>query len=207
MAKTSSKRKKRKKNNKRPPVRLALGPIAERFANLPDPRDAKNQRHKLVDIVVIAVCGVICGCDGFTDIEEFGRSKLTFFKRVLDLPNGIPSHDTFTRVFATLDPEAFQASFFEWVKELRTIRPWEKTKGKGPVIGCDGKSLRGSHDRAAGMGPLHSVSLWLCEDHLSLGQLAVDKKSNEITAIPQLLEIVDVAGAIVTIDAMGRANA
>lgn len=202
MAKAKSKPRGKKKPRRRS-VSLALDQIVERFESLPDPRDDKNKRHKLVDIVVISVCGVICGCDSFTNIETFGKAKLAFFESFLELPNGIPSHDTFTRVFARLDPEAFQQAFFEWVKELRTVRSWDKRKGKGPVLGCDGKTLRGSHDRAAGLGPLHSVSLWLAEDHLSLGQLAVDKKSNEITAIPKLLEMVDVAGTIVTIDAMG----
>lgn len=166
------------------------------FGQLPDPRARPARRHGLLDIIIIAVCGVICGADSWVDIEEFGKAKLEWFQSFLDLPNGIPSHDTFGRVFARLEPEPFEKCFLSWAEGLR--------QGvRGRLIALDGKTLRRSHDHASGKGPLHLVSAWATEHRLMLGQQKVAGHSNEITAIPQLLELLDLEGAIVTIDAMG----
>lgn len=170
--------------------------IAEHFADLTDPRIERTRRHELLDIVTIALCAVISGAETWVDLEEYGRAKQAWLQRFLDLPHGIPSHDTFQRVISRLDPEQFQTCLLRWVAALH-----EATEGR--VIALDGKTLRRSFDQAHGRGPLHLVSAWAAENHLVLGQLAVDQKSNEITAIPRLLEIIDVAGGIVTIDAMG----
>lgn len=177
--------------------------IVEHFEELPDPRMDRNKQHKLIDIVVIALCAVISGCDSFTDIALYGVKKYEWFKRFLELPNGIPSHDTFNRVFARLNPRAFQECFTDWVAALHEATGGKIQKVEHKLYAIDGKTLRRSHDRAAGLGPLHLVSVWASEHHLTLGQVAVDEKSNEITAIPQLLELIDVAGGLVTIDAMG----
>jgi predicted transposase YbfD/YdcC len=156
----------------------------------------RARRHELLDIIVIAVCGVICGADTWVDIEECGKAKLAWFQGILDLPNGIPSHDTFGRVFARLDPEQFQRCFLAWADAMR-----EATQGK--LVALDGKTLRRSHDHASGKSALHLVSAWSTENHLVLGQRKVDGHSNEITALPALLEILDLEGCTVTIDAMG----
>lgn len=177
--------------------------IVEHFEDLPDPREDRNRRHKLVEIVVIAVCGVLSGCDAFTEIEQYGRKKIAWLKRFLELPNGIPSHDTFSRVFACLNPEAFQRCFFGWVLKLCEAFQGKLPKPSPRQYAIDGKTLRRSHDRGSGLGPLHLVSVWVSEQQVSLGQLAVDEKSNEITAIPELLEMLEVSGGVVTIDAMG----
>jgi predicted transposase YbfD/YdcC len=170
---------------------------AEHFGQLPDPRrQTENRRHLLSDILVIALCGVISDCDSAVMLEEFGKQKEDFFRRFLELPHGIPSHDTFTRVLAALDPQKFGEAFVSWAAALH-----EATEGR--TIPIDGKTLRRSFDKAGGLGPLHIVSAWAAENALVLGQVAVDGKSNEITAIPKLLELLDVSGAIVTIDAMG----
>jgi len=165
------------------------------FAAVEDPRVERTKRHKLLDILIIAICGVICGAEGWVEIEEFGKAKEAWLKELLELPNGIPSHDTFGRVFAQLDPEQFEASFFEWVQSLS-----ETVSG---VIAIDGKTHRRSHDQAAGKKALHLVSAWAAEQRLVLAQVATDEKSNEITAIPVLLRLLSLSGCIVTIDAMG----
>jgi predicted transposase YbfD/YdcC len=172
--------------------------LKERFAPIAkyDPRVKRRRRHLLVDIVVIAVCGVLSGCDSFVEIERYGRQKLDFFRKFLELPHGIPSHDTFGRVFARLKPEAFQECLWGWLGSFRG-------SPKGDVIPIDGKTLRHTFDTAAKKTALHSVSAWSTKYRLTLGQVAVAAKSNEITAIPQLLKLLDVNGAIVTIDAMG----
>ncbi|MCP4612795.1 MAG: ISAs1 family transposase [Planctomycetes bacterium] len=170
--------------------------IANYFAELEDPRIDRAKHHQLLDIIVIAMCGVICGADSWIDIEAFGKAKLKWLRKFLELPNGIPSHDTFGRVFAQLDSEAFQGCFFSWVKSIQ-----EATVGE--VIAIDGKTLRHSYDRMIGKGAIHMVSAWACTNHLVLGQIKVDEKSNEITAIPKLLELLEIKGCIVTIDAMG----
>jgi predicted transposase YbfD/YdcC len=156
----------------------------------------RTRFHNLMDIVVIAICGVICGADGWLDIAAYGVAKHGWFKTFLELPHGIPSHDTFRRVFCLLNPAAFLECFQRWIDAL--------SEGLGiKRIAIDGKVLRRSFDRATGKAALHLVSAWATEQHLVLGQVAVDCKSNEITAIPRLLELLDLSGAIVTIDAMG----
>jgi predicted transposase YbfD/YdcC len=166
------------------------------FADLTDPRIDRTRRHNLMDIMVIALCAVICGAEGWVDIANYGAAKHDWLKTFLELPNGIPSHDTFRRVFCLLDPHTFLSCFQRWIDAL--------SEGLGlKRIAIDGKTLRRSFDRATGKAALHLVSAWATEQHLVLGQVAVDAKSNEITAIPKLLELLDVSGAIVTIDAMG----
>lgn len=170
--------------------------LIEHFSILEDPRDPSKCRHKLIEIVVIAIAAVLCGADNLTSIEAFGKAKIAWFRRFLELENGIPSHDTFGRVFALLEPTAFQACFRAWIDAVRTLYEDE-------VIAVDGKALRRTHNRKAGLGPLHMVSAWATRNGLVLGQRATDAKSNEITAIPELLEVLMLKGCIVTIDAMG----
>lgn len=165
------------------------------FAEVEDPRMERTKRHRLRDIVIIAICGMICGAEGWVGIEEFGKAKQAWFTEVLQLPNGIPSHDTFGRVFALIDPHQFEASFVQWVQGIS-----QRVKG---VIAIDGKTLRRSHDQAKGKKALHLVSAWAAENRLVLAQLATEEKSNEITAIPLLLRQLALEGCIVTIDAMG----
>jgi len=170
--------------------------IEEHFGDLTDPRIDRTKLHKLLDILVIAICAVICGADSWEDVEAFGHAKIEWLSTFLELPNGIPSHDTFNRVFARLDAEQFQASFLNWMSAVSEVIG-------GQVIAIDGKVLRRSHDRGIGKGAIDMVSAWATANRLVLGQVKVDDKSNEITAIPQLLEALEVAGCIVTIDAMG----
>ena len=166
------------------------------FADLHDPRREHNRRHNLWDIIALTICAVVAGADAWTEVEEYGRLKQDFLATFLELPAGIPSHDTIGRVFSLLDPEAFQRGFQAWVAALV-----EATDGR--VIAVDGKTLRHSYDTAGGKGPLHLVSAWATANHLTLGQRAVSDKSNEITAIPALLKLLDLHRAVVTIDAMG----
>lgn len=166
------------------------------FVKLTDPRLDRSKRHTLLDILILAVCATLGNADGWVDIERFGKAKLDFFRTFLELPNGIPSHDTFGRVFARLDPAGLMACIQQWLDALGAAVA-------GEVVAIDGKTLRGSFDTAAGQNPLHLVSAWATEARLTLGQVAVDAKSNEITAIPLLLELLDLRGCIVTIDAMG----
>jgi predicted transposase YbfD/YdcC len=175
---------------------LARCAIQEHFAELPDPRVDRTKRHRLLDIVTIALCAVICGADSWVEVERFGRAKEGWLRRVLVLPHGIPSHDTFGRVFAALDPTAFERCFLGWVQTLATATA-------GEVVVIDGKTLRRSHDRANGQAALHLVSAWATEQPLILGQVAVDDHSNEIAAIPTLLDALTLAGCVVTLDAMG----
>jgi predicted transposase YbfD/YdcC len=170
--------------------------LIEHFDKLNDPRIDRTKDHKLIDIVIIAICGVICGADSWVGIESYGKSKYKWLKQFLELPNGIPSHDTFARVFARLDPEEFQNSFISWVKSL-------SEHIFGEVIGIDGKTLRHSYDRGANKGAIHMVSAWASSQRLILGQRKVEDKSNEITAIPKLIQVLELNGCIVTIDAMG----
>ena len=165
------------------------------FENLTDPRSERTRRHELFDLVVVALCGTIAGADTWTDIERFGRERLAWLRTFLRLENGIPSHDTFGRVFAMLDPAGLVACIRQWLEEVGCQL--------GQHVAIDGKTLRGSFDTAAGRSPLHLVSAWASETRLTLGQVAVDAKSNEITAIPLLLELLELKGATVTLDAMG----
>jgi predicted transposase YbfD/YdcC len=165
------------------------------FAHVEDPRMERSKRHRLRDIIILAICGVLCGAEGWVEIEEFGNAKKAFFTDLLDLPNGIPSHDTFGRVFALIDPKQFEASFIQWVQGIT-----QTVKG---VIAIDGKTLRRSHDQATGKKALHLVSAWAVENRLVLAQLATEEKSNEMTAIPLLLKQLALKGCIVTTDAMG----
>ena len=168
--------------------------ILEHFAELPDPRIERTKLHALSDILVIAVSAVICGAEGWTDIEEFGKSKEAWLRGLLPLANGIPSHDTFRRVFERLAPDKFEACFLSWVSSLDPIVR---------QVTIDGKTLRRSHDQANSKKALHLVSAWASECRLVLGQIAADQKSNEITAIPELLKLLDLQGCLVSIDAMG----
>jgi predicted transposase YbfD/YdcC len=178
------------------PTRETLELFTPFFEDLTDPRMERTKRHSLLNLIILAVCATLGNADGWADIERFGRTKLDFFRTFLDLPEGIPSHDTFGRVFARLDPAALMACIQQWLDALGTAVA-------GEIVAIDGKTLRGSFDRAAGKNPLHLVSAWACDARLTLGQVAVDAKSNEITAIPLLLELLDLKGCIVTIDAMG----
>ncbi len=170
--------------------------IGEHFAALPDPRVDRTKRHSLHDVLVIAICGVICGADDWVSIEQFGNDKKEWFRSFLSLPNGIPSHDTFGRIFAALNPKAFAECFTSWVSSLAELTD-------GEVVAIDGKTLRRSFDRASGKAAIHMVSAWATKNRMVLGQVKTDEKSNEITAIPRLLENLEIKGCIVTIDAMG----
>jgi predicted transposase YbfD/YdcC len=166
------------------------------FSELKDPRVNRTKRHLLEDILALAICAIICGADGWTQVAKFGRCKLQWFRTFLALPNGIPSHDTFGRVFAALDPRAFEECFLKWIAALATA-------SAGRLIAIDGKTIRRSLDVANGKAAIHMVSAWCGANHMVLGQLATDAKSNEITAIPELLKLLDVQDAVITIDAAG----
>ncbi len=187
--------------------------IIDYFKDLKDPRIERTKRHKLIDIITITICAVIAGADGWSGIELFGKAKYKWFKKFLELPNGIPSHDTFSRVFSLIDPQQLQQCFLGWIDSISRIT-------FGEVIAIDGKTLRHSYDRsndkadsphlkrlqmsrANQAAAIHMVSAWSATNGLVLGQLKVDSKSNEITAIPKLLQILSLNGALVTIDAMG----
>jgi predicted transposase YbfD/YdcC len=170
--------------------------IQHHFGGIKDPRIDRCKRHQLLDILVIAICAVICGADDWTEVQAFGEAKLVWFQTFLVLPHGIPSHDTFGRVFARLDPAQFEACFLRWIRALAELLPAE-------VVAVDGKKLRRSMDRGAGKEAICLVSAWASAQHLVLGQVTVDEKSNEITAIPELLDMLSLAGTVVTIDAAG----
>ena len=170
--------------------------IAGHFADLEDPRVDRTKRHKLLDIMVIAICAIICGADDWVAAESFGKAKFEWLKRFLELPNGIPSHDTFGRVFAQLDSEQFERCFLQWIAAVSDITA-------GQVVAIDGKAVRRSYDRGIGKDAISMVSAWAAANELVLGQVKVDDKSNEITAIPALLQVLEISDCIVTIDAMG----
>ena len=170
--------------------------IAAYFAEISDPRVERTRLHELVDILVIAICAVICGADSWVEMETYGRAKEQWLRQFLALPHGIPSHDTFSRVLARLKPEEFQQCFLRWMQAVSEVT-------HGEVVAIDGKTLRRSFDRAAGKGAIHMVSAWASANRLVVGQQKVDEKSNEITAIPALLRLLEIKGCIVTIDAMG----
>ncbi len=191
-------------NSRSPEAKKAkLTPIAEIQANLSnyfseikDPRVKRTKKHLLTDILVIAILAVIAGAEGWEDLENYGIAKQQWLEEFLELPHGIPSDDTFRRVFERIDPQVIENSFTRWVQEL--IPTLDKQ-----IVSLDGKSLRGSYDRNGGLKALHLVTAWAAQENLTLGQIKVEDHSNEITAIPALLELIDVTGAIVTIDAMG----
>jgi predicted transposase YbfD/YdcC len=170
--------------------------IWDHFAIVPDPRIERIKKHRLQDILAITICAVICGAEHWTHIEEFAKANEQWFRTFLGLPHGIPSHDTFGRVFTALDPDAFEQAFQQWVHDLAG-------SSSGKHIAIDGKTLRRSFDRASAKSGIHMVSAWVYENHAVFGQLRVDDKSNEITAIPKLLEMLQLTQATVTIDAMG----
>ncbi len=170
--------------------------IMEHFSDIDDPRRDHGKRHVLEEILVLTICAVICGADSFVAVEAFGKAKLDFLRRFLTLPNGIPSHDTIGAVFARIAPRQFEQCFLGWVNAL-----FERTAGR--VVAIDGKTLRRSYDRKSKKAALQMVSAWATSNRLVLGQVAVDEHSNEITAIPHLLEVLDLNGCIVTIDAIG----
>jgi DDE_Tnp_1-associated/Transposase DDE domain len=170
--------------------------VAGFFTRLRDPRRRHLRRHLLIDIVVLTLCAVLAGGNDWQQVATFAAQRQAWLRTFLALPNGLPSHDTLERVFDRLDPQVFQACFHQWIEALA------RTLGLG-VVAIDGKTLRQSGNGPKGWKPLHIVSAWATQCQLSLGQVAVDEKSNEITAIPQLLELLDLHGALVTIDAMG----
>lgn len=173
--------------------------LIEHLEKISDPRREITKRHKLIDILVIAICATICGAEAWTEMEEFGEAKEEWLHTFLELPNGIPSHDTFRRVFMRVKPSEFQRSFVSWVKELASLV-------KADLVNIDGKHLRGTRsrqDKRDGKEGLRMVSAWAGAQRLVLGQVKTQEKSNEITAIPELLRMLEIAGCIVTIDAMG----
>lgn len=171
-------------------------PIQSYFVPLRDPRNEMNREHLLLDIVVIAICAIIAGADDWVAVADFAVVKATWLRTFLALPSGIPSHDTFWRLFRWLDPQEFESCFLRWIQAVSEVT-------KGQVIAIDGKKLRRSHDKGNGKAAIHMVSAWASSNRLTLGQRKVDDKSNEISAIPELLQVLEIAGCIVTIDAMG----
>ena len=161
-----------------------------------DPRIDRTKRHPLVSVLFIGICSVLCGAESWEQMEDFGHQRKDWLEQYVQLPHGVPSHDTFGRVFAQINSKAFQESFLRWVKLVTVKIPRQ-------IIAIDGKTLRRSHDKARGKKALHLVSAWACANHLVLGQVKTDEKSNEITAIPELLKLLDLCGSIVTVDAMG----
>lgn len=172
------------------------GSLLAHFSDLPDPRIERTKKHKLIDLIAIAICGVVCGADNWVEIAYFGEVKEAWLRQFLELPNGIPSHDTFNDVFARLDGEAFRRCFIGWVQAVAQLTA-------GEVVGVDGKSVRRSYDKKLGKNAIWLVNAWASQAQIALGQAVVDEKSNEITAIPALLKLLVLKGCIVTIDAIG----
>jgi predicted transposase YbfD/YdcC len=173
--------------------------IGSHFQSLSDPRHTRNRKHLLVDIVVIAICGMVCGCDGPTAIHRWASNRLDWLQSFLPLANGIPSRDCLRRLLLALQPQAFQKCFQDWISQA--IQTDEGSPAR--LIAIDGKTCRRSHDAANGLGALHIVSAWASEEGIALGQVATEEKSNEITAIPLLLKQIDLPNSVITIDAMG----
>ena len=176
-------------------IQVPQSSIAEHFRQIKDPRRHRVD-HLLIGIITIAICAVICGADSWVEVEEFGRAKEEWLRTFLILPNGIPCHDTFGRVFGLIDPHEFQSAFVSWISAISRLTA-------GQIIAIDGKRLRRSYDRQSGKAAIHMVSAWATENRLVLGQVKTDEKSNEITAIPELLKTLVIKDCIVTIDAMG----
>ena len=170
--------------------------IAEHFNDIKDIRIERGKKHKLIDIITISICAVVCGADGWIDIEMYGIARKKWLEKFLELPNGIPSHDTFAKVFSQISPDEFNKSFLSWIKGISKIT-------EGEIIAFDGKQSRNSGDEKNGKGVINTVSAWAASNRLVLGQKKVEGKSNEITALPELIKVLDLAGCIVTIDAMG----
>lgn len=173
-----------------------LASFQAHFGTIDDPRIERTKRHQLLDIITIAICAVISSADSWVEVEAWGRTKLKWLRKYLRLPNGIPSHDTFSDVFGRLKPEQFESAFVSWVQAVMQVTA-------GQVIAVDGKTLRRSHDRRLGKDAIQLVSAWATANRLVLGQVKVDEKSNEITAIPALLQVLELAGCVVTLDALG----
>jgi len=172
------------------------GSIVEHFAGVEDPRLEGKREHRLMDILIITICAVVCGANDWVAVATFGKAKESWLRKFLVLPHGIPSHDTFGRVFALLRPDQIQESFGSWIQAVAQVTA-------GQLVAIDGKTLRRSYDRRSGKAAIHMVSAWAAQNHVVLGQLKTEEKSNEITAIPELLRLLDVSGCLVTIDAMG----
>lgn len=169
--------------------------ISSHFDCITDPRH-HNTRHKMIDIITITISAIICGAETWTQIAEYGRSKYEWFNQFLELPNGIPSHDTFGRLFSMIDPKEFKQAFINWVKAICQLY-------NGSLVAVDGKTLRRSHDKSNGKSAIHMVSAWSLQNGIVLGQVKTDEKSNEITAIPELIKVLELEGSTVSIDAMG----
>ena len=180
------------------PIKTSLH---KHFESFPDYRISRNKKHLLVDIIILSIVAVLCGAESWDSIETFGKTKEKFLRKFLRLPGGIPSHDTINCVFSNLRPELFERMFIRWVSEIRDGNI------KREVVSLDGKTVRGSKDGFHGRSPIHMVSAWASDNQLVLGQLKVDDKENEITAIPELLDLLDIRGRIITIDAMGAQTA
>ncbi len=187
-------------------IRIGVNDVVRHFEGLEDPRSQINRRHPLVSVVVISLMAVLAGAGGPTAIARWALLKEDLLLKLLPLPNGIPRKDVYRRVLSALKPEAFQACFVNWLQSLRASAA-AASGVEQPILAIDGKTLRRSHDHSRGLGALHSVSVWATDFGLTLGQVATDEKSNEITAIPELLRLVDIKGAIITIDAMGTQKA
>jgi len=175
---------------------MATASIMEYFATVEDPRIERSRLHPLASILALSLCAVVCGANSFATIEVFGKAREAWLRTFLDLPNGIPSHDTLARVFALLNPKKLERAFREWVSAITTLT-------KGEVVAIDGKTLRRSFQKAGSGAFVHMVSAWSCGNQVVLGQVKTEEKSNEITAIPRLLELLHLNGCLVTIDAMG----
>ena len=170
--------------------------IIDHFKGIEDPRIERNKKHLVWDIISLTICAVVCGCETWEEIELYGKEKEDWLQTILELPNGIPSHDTIRRLFIRLNPEQLQECFLSWVESVRR-------SSEGEIVAIDGKTARRTHDRLNEKGPLHMVSAWSHENRLILGQVKTDEGSNEITAIPKLLKLLELHGSIVTIDAIG----
>ena len=168
----------------------------EIFSPVKDPRVNRTKKHPLLDIIALSICGIIAGCESFEEISDFGKAHIEWFNSFLELPHGIPSHDTFERVFAVLDNNVLQSCCMEWFKQVSQLLP-------ETVIAIDGKTLRGSARKNKSLKGLHVVNAWSCANSISIGQVKVSDKSNEITAIPEILDLLSIKGAIITMDAMG----